>query len=68
MIFNERILYKSRDTSFESKKLDVIPLKDLSNTEDENSGTENQETESLEESQTTHIVALKRSSRIIRPP
>ena len=40
VIFNERILYKDRDTSSEAKKPEVILLKDLPETEDENSGTE----------------------------
>ena len=68
MIFNEPILYKDRDSSSEAKKPEVILLKNLLETEDENLGTEDQETEAPEESQTTLIVALKRSSRVIRPP
>ena len=67
MIFNEAILYKYKDSSSEAKKLEVIPLKDLPEIEDGNSGTEDQEIEAPEESQTTPIVALRRSSRVIRP-
>ena len=66
MIFIKAILNKDRDSSFEAKKPEVIPLKDLPKIEDGNSGTEDQE--ALEESQTTPIVALRRSSRVIRPP
>ena len=68
VIFNEAILYKDRDSSSEAKKLEVISLKDLPKTKEENSGTKDQETEVPEESQTTLIVALRRSSRAIKPP
>ena len=68
MIFNEAILYKDRDSSSKAKKPEVISLKDLPETEEENSGTEDQETKAPKESQTTPIVALRRSSSVIRPP
>ena len=68
VIFNEAILYKDRDSSSEAKKPEVIPLKNLPEIEDGNSETEDQETEALEESQTTPIISLRRSSRVIRPP
>ena len=68
MIFNETILYKDRDSSSEAKKPEVIPLKDFPKIEDGNSWTEDQEIEAPEESQTTPIIALRRSSSVIRPP
>ena len=40
MIFNEGVLYKDRDASSEAKKPELIPLKDLPEFEDENSGTD----------------------------
>ena len=57
MVFNEAILYKDRDSSFEVKKPEVIPLKDFPKKESENSGTEDQEIEAPKESQTTPIIA-----------
>ena len=68
MIFDEAILYKDKDSSFKAKKPEVIPLKDLPEIEYGNSGTKDQETEAPEESKTTPIVTLRRSSRVIRPP
>ena len=68
VIFNKAILYKDRDSSFKAKKPEVILLKDFPKTEGENSETKDQETEASKESQTTPIIALRRSSRIPRPP
>ena len=68
VIFSKAILYKDRDSSFEAKKLEVIPLKDLPKTEEENLGTEDQEIKAPEESQTIPIDALRRFSRVIKPP
>ena len=67
MIFNEGVLYKDKGISFEAKKLEVIPLKDLLEVKGENSRAEDQENIAPEENQTTPAIALRRSSRTIRP-
>ena len=56
-------------SSSEAKKPEVILLKDIPEYEvGESSGTKDQETKAPEEIQTTHIIELRRSSRIPRPP
>ena len=73
-------MYKDRDSSSEAKKPEVIPLKNIPKIEDANGGTDlaeikgessgsgDQDTGAPKEIQTTPIVALRKLSRIPRPP
>ena len=61
LIFNEGVLYKYRDTSFEAKKPELIQLKDFLEAENENSGTEDQERISLKLKMKIQGLKIKRT-------